>query len=292
MYENDIIVPRTFHYDSYGPNAPPPGTPEPESHTAERYAAWGRNYFGEEWYNQRERMLRERRIYMDRDLVYEQRQKALRVLEHIIEGRLHLPGIAGGKTGAESWKRLWARISDVVPKLPPLTPRSNSSSDSGSNDGDGNGNDTDTDLSGYSTYYDPTSSPRSPTPVPDDPLEGLEFNRRRFSYIDEEFYYVKIFMLECFVDDRRKARDNEAGDKLLEKFDEETEKIRVKPGTAHSVTREYLLLMRLWHYWKKGLTPEQVEANIREGDEASEQFAMACGRPSTLKDPEPKYDKE
>ncbi|KAI1196651.1 hypothetical protein F5X97DRAFT_344429 [Nemania serpens] len=288
-YKEELLVPRTSHYDSYDPNAPLPGTLEAESHTPERYAAWGRNRFGEEWYNQRETMLQERRIYMVHDPVYEQRQKALRVLERIIEGRPQLSGAVRGKTEGKCWDRLWARISDLVPKLPPLPPPSDSSSDDDSRAGDGNR--TETDLSGYDTY-DELPSPRSPTPMPEDPLERLDLNRTRFRLSDEDYYYLKISLREASVDDGRKKRENEIGDKLLEKFNEETEKIRNRPGTLNTMTREYIHLMRLLHYWKESLTPEQVEASIREDDEESNRLMMAYTKLASLDGSEPRYDKE
>lgn len=57
-----MMAPTTYDPDTYDPNAPPSRTPEPEPHTPESYAVWGRERFGEEWYELRETMLRERNI--------------------------------------------------------------------------------------------------------------------------------------------------------------------------------------------------------------------------------------
>ncbi|KAI0448357.1 hypothetical protein F5B21DRAFT_522199 [Xylaria acuta] len=275
----NILVPRTFSSDTYDPDAPPPGTPEPESHTPERYAAWGRKHFGQEWYEKRERMLQERNIYMDRDLVYEQRQRALRVLEHTLEGRPSMPAITAGARVDENWKRLWSRLSKDLPDLSPPTPATVYSSDHGS----------DTDLSGYDTY-DPTPSPREPTPEPDDPLQRLELNRKRFHYNEETYQFYRVFMLEGFIDERRKKREDELGDEQREKVREETEKIRFVSGTLEA-SPEYRHLTWLYGCWKKGMTQEQIEASEREGDESVAQFLAYIGE-TVSKEPEFRYDKE
>ncbi|KAI0856923.1 hypothetical protein F4860DRAFT_528684 [Xylaria cubensis] len=273
----EILITRSFPAETYDPDAPLPGTPEPESHTPEKYAAWGQNRFGEEWCKQRERMLQERNIYLDPDPVYEQRQRALRVLEHTIEGRPSMPRFYSVELEDESWKRLWARISKKFPK--PSSPPS--PSDKGSD----NGNDT--DLSGYSTY-DPTPSPRSPTPQPDDPFERLEFNRKRHYYSDEDYHFSRIFMLESIIDQRRKKREDEPGDKQREKVREETEKIRFITGPEEE-SPEYELLMQLYDFWKEGMTQEQIEVRLRESEERVAQLLACIGKPVPE---DPKYDEK
>ncbi|KAI0185579.1 hypothetical protein EV127DRAFT_396591 [Xylaria flabelliformis] len=273
----EILIPRTFNSETYDPDAPPPGTPEPESHTPERYAAWGRDHFGEEWYKQRERMLQERNIYLDPDPVYEQRQRVLRVLEHTLEGRPSMPRFDSAEMGDETWMKLWARISKNLPQ--PSSPPS--PSDKGSN----NGNDT--DLSGYSTY-DPTPSPREPTPEPDDPFERLEFNRKRHYYSEEAYQFSRIFMLESAIDQRRKKREDEPGDNQREKVRDETEKIRFILGPKEE-SPEYELLMQLYDFWREGMTLEQIEVRLRESEERVAQLLAYIGRPVPE---DPRYDEK
>lgn len=160
-----MLVPQTYDPDTYDPDGRRPWTPEPEPYSPEIYSAWGRKHFGEEWYQLRKTMLEERNIYLQYDSVYVERQKALRIMEHKIERRPFEP-----RSGVfnESWKRLWARLSKELGIEIPASPTPSRDND-----------DNDTDLSGYSTY-DPTPEPREPTPIPDDPWEELEFNRRRF----------------------------------------------------------------------------------------------------------------
>ncbi|KAI0425412.1 hypothetical protein F5Y09DRAFT_352294 [Xylaria sp. FL1042] len=278
----EIPIQRRPICDTYDPDAPSPGTPEPDSHTPERYAAWGQTHFGEEWYKQRDRMLQERNIYADHDLVYEQRQRDLRVLEHQIEGRPSRPGFRARELHDESWKSLWAHLSKNFPKFP--TPQPDDSDDDNDND-----NGSDPNLSGYSTFS-PTPSPREPTPVPSDPFERLEYNRKHFKYNREAYQFARIFMLESLIDQRRKTREDELGDKQREKVREETEKIRYIPGTTE-LSREYRHLTRLYDNWGKGLAQEQIETNIREGEETVAQLMSYFGHPMP-DDPEPKYNKE
>ncbi|KND86532.1 hypothetical protein TOPH_08828 [Tolypocladium ophioglossoides CBS 100239] len=86
-------------------------TPEPEPYDAEKYTAWGRKHYGDGWYEQREIMLQERNFHdtgIDKynDLVYLNRQKALRKMEREREeGKLPL-------TKGKTWEELmaWARM--------------------------------------------------------------------------------------------------------------------------------------------------------------------------------------
>jgi hypothetical protein len=83
-------------------------TPEPEPYDTEKYKAWGRKHYGDDWYEQRETMLQERNFLKSKgdDYIYKDRQKALREMEREREqGRLSLKK---GKT----WQELqaWARM--------------------------------------------------------------------------------------------------------------------------------------------------------------------------------------
>ncbi|KAI1283509.1 hypothetical protein F5Y07DRAFT_349872 [Xylaria sp. FL0933] len=292
----EIPIQRRPVCETYDPDAPPPGTPEPESHPPERYAAWGQRHFGEEWYKLREQMLQERNIYVDHDLVYEQRQRDLRVLEHSIEGRPSCPGFLNGPQHP-SWKSLWARLSKNFPKSPSPSPSPSSSplpmqpEDNNNDDEKDNGSDdgNDTDLSGYSTFY-PTPSPREQTPLPSDPFELLEYNRKRWNYNQATYQFERIFMLESFIDQRRKKREDEIGSNRREKVREETEKIGHIPGTTETWP-EYTYLKCLFRDLENGMTQDQIEDQMREGEESIVQL-VAWLRETGREKPIPRYDKE
>ncbi|KAK0706888.1 hypothetical protein B0T26DRAFT_478570 [Lasiosphaeria miniovina] len=93
-------------------------------------------------------MLRERNIYLVSDPVYLERQKALRVMEHKIEGRLFRPALRAGGMSNKDWKRLWSRLSKVLLRVQPPTPVSSRADDSDSNN----------NLSGFSTMRKPITS--------------------------------------------------------------------------------------------------------------------------------------
>ncbi|KAF5962593.1 hypothetical protein FBULB1_14009 [Fusarium bulbicola] len=86
-----MLVPRTYDPDTYDFDARMPWTPEPEPYDSETYSAWGRNHFGEEWYQLRKVMLEERNPHDKSEPVYIERQQALRVMEHQTEGRPFRP---------------------------------------------------------------------------------------------------------------------------------------------------------------------------------------------------------
>ncbi|KAI1402765.1 hypothetical protein F4819DRAFT_453317 [Hypoxylon fuscum] len=106
--------------------------------------------------------------------------------------------------GNESWKRLWLRLSKHFPSvdnrsgaespIPPREPDSNS------------------DISGYSTFS-PTPESRDPTPIPDDLWELLELNRRRHDWSEEEYQFERIFCKEAIIDQDRRTREDEEGDR-------------------------------------------------------------------------------
>ncbi|KAK3371642.1 hypothetical protein B0T24DRAFT_530639, partial [Lasiosphaeria ovina] len=179
----EMLVPQTYDPDTYDPDGPVPWTPEPEPYDPETYAAWGRKHFGEEWYKLRETMLRERNIY---------------------QGRPFRPALRAGKMSNKDWKRLWSRLSKVLPRVQPPTPASSHADDS----------DGDTNLSGFSTY-DPTPSPREPSPVPvfGDAWERLEYERKRSCWSEEEYQFERIFRKEERIDWARAKHEDQEGDR-------------------------------------------------------------------------------
>lgn len=125
--------------DAPDPDAQRLWTPEPKPYDidSDKYAAWGRKHFGEDWYQQRSIMLEERDIRVRVDPVYMARQKALQDMEKEREtGRLP-PSSTGsyigrgrvrewtwhGSQGAWRWvrgQRRWAHrpncwVSNDVP---------------------------------------------------------------------------------------------------------------------------------------------------------------------------------
>ena len=185
-HEPDLYeAPQAYDLETYDPEAQMPWTPEPEPYDPETYAAWGRKHFGNDWYEQRKIMLQERNIYLP-EPIYGGRQRALRVMEHEIEGRPFEP--QGGLLD-EGWQRLWARLSNVMPSTETgRNPAHPSPEDSNSNDGSEQSN-----ISGYSTYP-PTPGSRDETPFPEDPWERLEWRRKHDNWDEEQYQYKKIFL--------------------------------------------------------------------------------------------------
>ncbi|KAI0131059.1 hypothetical protein F4814DRAFT_153960 [Daldinia grandis] len=147
------------------------------------------------------------------------------------------------------WKRLWARISkDLSIKI-----SSKPASPTPSKDND----DSDTDLSGYNTYA-PTPEPREPTPLPDDPWEGLELDRRRFHWDEERYHFERIFLKEALIDGTRSLRENEDGDRQACEKREAMESFRyVDPARFSLEQRHFQDHIDLP---KKGWTREQIVA--------------------------------
>ncbi|KAH8746081.1 hypothetical protein F5883DRAFT_585880 [Diaporthe sp. PMI_573] len=245
----EILVPQTYDPDTYDPDGPVPWTTEPEPYDPTTYATWGRKHFGEEWYNLRETMLRERNIYRDSDPVYLERQRALRVMEHKIEGRPFRPGLRSGQISNKDWQRSWSRLSKVLPRVQPPTPVSSSADDS------------DNSLSGFSTY-DPTPEPREPSPLPADAWEILEYERKRFGWSEEEYQFERIFRNEERIDWARAKHEDQEGDRQREKELEDIEKVRYEPGTAFK-SAEYERRMRHFNLRAEGWTQEQIDADDR-----------------------------
>ncbi|KAK3333956.1 hypothetical protein B0T19DRAFT_419645 [Cercophora scortea] len=197
-------------------------------------------------------MLRERNIYRVSDPVYLERQQALRVIEHKIEGRPFRPALRAGEMDNKDWKRLWSRLSKVLPRAQPPTPASSVADD----DGDG-----DTDLSGFSTY-EPTPEPPSPVPVFADPWERMEYERKRSCWSEEEYQFRRIFLKEGLIDRIRAEREDEKGDRQREKELEEIEKVRYIPNTG-MISEEYERRMKHFNHRAEGWTQEQVDAEDR-----------------------------
>ncbi|KAM4067315.1 hypothetical protein HRG_001289 [Hirsutella rhossiliensis] len=95
-------------------------TPEPEPSDTDNYTAWGRKHYGDDWYEQREVMLKERDFYdwgvnVNNDRVYIERQEALRNMESEREkGKLPKPK---GKTYQElmAWARThYGEVCDPI----------------------------------------------------------------------------------------------------------------------------------------------------------------------------------
>ncbi|KAH7264914.1 uncharacterized protein BKA55DRAFT_557328 [Fusarium redolens] len=196
----EMLVPRTYDPDTYDPDARMPWTPEPEPYDPETYSAWGKKHFGEEWYQLRKAMIEERIPYDKYEPVYLERQRALRVIEHKVEGRPFKPytQFGGENLKDQGWKRLWARISNnelgvpsspspSPPSLPPPPP-----------------SDSDSDLSAES---------REPTPVPADPWEQLEYKRTHWALTEEQYLFERFFLKEGIIDRARSRRENEPGNR-------------------------------------------------------------------------------
>lgn len=122
--------------------------------------------------------------------------------------------------------------------------------------------DSDSDLSGYDTYA-PTPESREPTPLPDDPWERLEFDRRRFRWDEEQYQFQRIFLKEARVDGARRKHEDEEGDRRREEELEEIRKVRYLPGTL-AKSGEYEDRMRKFNLRAKGLTQEQIDAKEKD----------------------------
>ncbi|KAM7210729.1 hypothetical protein V8F06_013891 [Rhypophila decipiens] len=242
-------VPQTYNPDTYDPDGRLPGTPEPEPYDAETYSSWGQKHFGEEWYKLRETMLRESNTFCLLDPVYLERQRALRVMEHKIDGRPFRPAFRMLDKG---WQRLWSRLSKVLPRVQPPTPAS-----SVANDGDG-----DTNLSGSSTYL-----------FFKDPWEILEYERQHFKWSEEHYQFERIFLKEERIDSTRATYEdlNRATYEEEEVFGQREKelKIRYEPGTALTLAEYYRRTKHL-SLRAEGWTQEQIDAEDRSADAAAQ----------------------
>ncbi|KAI1161955.1 hypothetical protein F5B18DRAFT_413393 [Nemania serpens] len=243
-----MLVSQTFDPDTYDLDKRMPCSPALELYDPETYASWGREHFGEEWYELRKTMLEERDIYHN-DPIYKGRQRKLRIMEHKAERRPFRPGLRAGEMEDAGWKRLWARLSrELGIEVSRNSPSPMPSKDS---------NDSDTDLSGYDTYP-PTPEAREPTPLPDDPLKRLEYNRSRFEWDDERYYFEKTFLQEAIIDGARTRYEDEPGDKQIREKRDKLESFRWVDESRFSLEkRRFEAHIDLP---KKGWTPEQIDA--------------------------------
>ena len=245
-------VPQTYDPETYDPEGRMPWTPEPEPYDPETYAAWGRKHFGNDWYEQRKIMLQERDIYLP-DSVYGSRQRALREMEHEMEGRPFKP--LGGLND-KGWQRLWARLSNVMPSTETgSNPAFPAPDDSNSNNGSEQSN-----ISGYSTYP-PTPSTREETPYPEDPWERLEWRRRHDNWDEEKYQYEKIFLKEGLIDKVRSERENEEGNRKSREEWEAILKLKWTDNPEYERQKRAHNL-RLWNYNHRFDPPEEARASI------------------------------
>ena len=86
--------------------------PEPDGDDVERYAAWGRQHYGDDWYRRRKLMIEERNIYTV-DRKYQKQQRELREVEHTVDGRV-FPGGMQGATWREAWQKICLAQTDVM----------------------------------------------------------------------------------------------------------------------------------------------------------------------------------
>ncbi len=59
--------------------------------------------------------------------------------------------------------------------------------------------------------YPPTPEPREETPCPEDPWQGLEWERERFHYDEEEYQFAKLFLKERLIDEEPEGCGTGAG---------------------------------------------------------------------------------
>lgn len=87
--------------------------------------------------------------------------------------------------------------------------------------------------------YAPTPEPREPTPLPDDPWEELELDRRRFHWDDERYQFERIFLKEALVDGARTRHEDEPGDRQAREKREVMESFRYVDPTRFSMEQHH-----------------------------------------------------
>ena len=222
-----------------------PWTPEPEPYDPEKYVAWGRKHYGEDWYEKR------KVLFDGQDLLmHGMRQRNLRKMEREIEGRPIEPlcGLLD-----KGWKQLYAQMSNVLPSV-----------ETGSNlaspppaDGDSNDGSEQSNISGYSTYP-PTPGESQESPEPEDPWERLEWRRRHWHWTEEEYQYDRYFLKEALIDSARSRRED---DERKRRHDEEWGAILRLKWTNN---REYERQKENYNLRIRGWTQEQIDASERE----------------------------
>ncbi|EFX01801.1 hypothetical protein CMQ_8267 [Grosmannia clavigera kw1407] len=115
----DVALPQPFDPDTYPLDGKQPGSlaePPLEPYDPDSFVQWGRQRFGDAWFELRTTMIRERRCAdLAADSVYRRRQQALRVAERMLERRPLEPAAGVEDAG---WKRLWARMASGRPEKP------------------------------------------------------------------------------------------------------------------------------------------------------------------------------
>ncbi|KAK3371952.1 hypothetical protein B0H63DRAFT_513484 [Podospora didyma] len=120
----------------------------------------------------------------------------------------------------------------------------------------------DSDLSGISTFPHTPEPRESSPPLPDDPWESLEYERKRYGWSEEEYQWERIFRNEKRIDWARPRHENQEGGRQREKELEDIEKVRYIPGTEY-ISGEYERRMKKFNLRAEGWTQEQVDAEDR-----------------------------
>lgn len=279
-------LPQTYDPSTYDPENPVPGTPPPEPYEPETYEAWGHERFGDNWLEIRRRMIEERSLYLRNDLVYESRQRELRIIEHVVERRPFRPAIKGGHREVieenfedEAWKQLWERLKRELPReevnfrhtVHGFIPRAPSPYRSPPPQGERS-----------PASHDRPPSPPAPPPTPPcpyDPIGRMKWERRlRQKYSDGQNYqFKKIFLAEDLVDRSRSEKEDEESEVLRNGIIRDIEEFR-QPHERYDIRRNEVSMRRMMEYERQmrrfnrlglGKTPEQIEAEDRAADEAA-----------------------
>ncbi|KAF2242263.1 hypothetical protein BU26DRAFT_570949 [Trematosphaeria pertusa] len=195
---------------------------------------WARKHYGDDWYEQREALLRGE----DRSKRYKRRE-ILRQMER----ERDTEKLTEGKT----WHKVMASPASPSNALPPVeTGIDIESSPSNSSE--------DSDSSGYSTYPPTDDEPRQVTPGPDDRWERLEWIALRNDWTKKRYQEEKLEI----ADDLKSQREDEA---CKRRELEEVEAIRQLQWTDHG---EYDRQMRHHNLRIEGYTQERIEEMDRE----------------------------
>ncbi|KAK2810290.1 hypothetical protein FQN50_003021 [Emmonsiellopsis sp. PD_5] len=223
-----------------------PWTPEPEPYDPETYVAWGRKHYGEEWYELRNALFRERL-----EIEYTVRQRELRRLEREKEGRTLAGELA--KVGLKE-----IRIPAVMVR--PAEADDDAVSDRRS-------------LStGYSTYL-ATDDERSPEP--EDPWERLEWRREHYDYDEQLYQRMRVELRVALEDKVRSQREREERDKRDAEAWAEIVKWKGKNDWKYeALKRDHNLMLQGW-------TQEQIDAEKREQKEMRRRARREPHRPVT-----------
>ncbi|EPE05934.1 hypothetical protein F503_08465 [Ophiostoma piceae UAMH 11346] len=153
--------------------------PPPPDHV-DKYFAWGRQHYGEEWYRLRKSMLETRNIYVFRDDAYARRQLELRELENAVDGRL----IPGGMEGAV-WKHAWLRAKSTSL----------------------------TNLTNQSPFSQTDNNLDSPYALA---LDQLQYNRQALEWTDEQYQYYEYLAETKLAADERSQWEDAIGNRQFD----------------------------------------------------------------------------